>query len=124
MPIVDVPRDQWPEFLETFSRQHRAWLAVVEQPGRAIASGPGWPLVGVTAERDGSRVSLIEISFDPESHAEMVRVENPSAVRVDRTTEGADRALEIVGEHGAWTRISFRTTSMPEMLDGLAPAEL
>ena len=30
MVTIDVPVAEWPEFLEAFSRQHRAWLTTVE----------------------------------------------------------------------------------------------
>jgi hypothetical protein len=126
MPTTDVPRDQWPEFLETFSRQHRAWLATVE-PRLGEAPGSGEeprPLVAVTSQGDGRRVSAIEIAFAGESAGNVVRVENPSSLRVRKTDEGADRGLEIVDGEGVCTRVRFRAAANPEMLDGLAPGEL
>ena len=126
MPTVDVPRNDWPEFLETFSRQHRAWLTTVEQPaGEVIASaGEPRPLAAVTPERDGRRVSAIEIAFAGDSHGAVVRVENPASVRLRKTDEGADRGLEIVDDEGVCTRVRFRAAAIPEMLDGVAPGEL
>jgi hypothetical protein len=126
MPTTDVPRDQWPEFLEAFSRQHRAWLTTVDRPvGDATGFGvEPRALAAVTSERDGSRVSAIEIAFSADSSGDTVRVENPSALRVRTTDAGADRGLEIVDEEGACTRLRFRAAAIPEMVDGLAPGEL
>lgn len=122
MPTIDVPREQWAPFLETFSRQHRAWLTTIESPLDGLPKAR--PLGAVTTMRHGRDVSAIEISFAGDSGAGPVRVENPMSLRVHRTTEGTDRALEIVDGEGACTRIGFRVTARPEMLDGLAPGEL
>jgi hypothetical protein len=50
--------------------------------------------------------------------------DKPTRVSVDRTSEDTERGLEIVDEEGVRTRVAFRTTATPEMLDGLAPAEI
>jgi len=126
MPVLDIPREQWPPFLESFSRRHRGWLASVEQSnliGTTLAADLE-PLAQVTAERDGADVSAITISFATISGAPEVRLDKPSSVRVDQTSEDADSTLEIVDEDGVRTRIAFRATATPETLDGLAPAEI
>jgi hypothetical protein len=125
MPLLEVPREQWPAFLHSFSGRHRGWLASVEQsdPSRTIATA-AQPLLEVVAERDGPDVSAIRILFAPVSGAPEVRLHKPTRVSVDRTSEDTERGLEIVIEDGARTRVAFRATAKPEMLDGLAPAEL
>ena len=126
MPIIDVPRKEWPEFLDTFSRQHRAWLTTVEPAAGEFnaTDAEARPLAAVTPQRDGHHVSAIEIAFAGDSHDAVVRVENPITVRLRKTDEGADRGLEIVDDEGACTRIRFRAAAKPEMLDGVAPGEL
>lgn len=125
MSTRNVPPEQWPEFLESFSRRHRAWLATVDQSGETIGrESAGQALLGsVTAMRDGRRVSAVEIAFVGDGHVPL-RVENPTAIRVDQTREGAERGLEIVDDHGVCTRVGFRASATPEMLDGLAPGEV
>jgi hypothetical protein len=126
MPTLDVPRGEWPQFLESYSGQHRAWLATVErqgEPGMRRGDEPR-PLSAVTPRRDGARVSAIEIVFAGDSTGDVVRIDNPAAVRVRTTDEGADRGLDILDQDGACTRIAFRAAAIPEMLDGLAPGEL
>lgn len=125
MPTRDVPRAEWPEFLDSFSRQHRAWLATIDDPRSAGGrSSEPRPLERVTAERDGARVTAIDIAFSTGGDRGPVRVDNPAAVRVRQTDDGADRGLEIVDDRGRCTQISFRAAARPEMLDGLAPGEL
>ena len=122
MPTIDVPIDEWPAFLETFSRQHRAWLTTVEPPVSGFEEPR--PLGTVTPAGDGRRISAIEVSFAGDSGAGILRIENPLSVRVQQTAAGADRALEIVDDEGSCTRLGFRAVAKPEMLDGLAPGEL
>jgi hypothetical protein len=122
MPTIDVPLDEWPKFLETFSRQHRAWLTTVEPPVSGLEEPR--PLGAVTPAHDGHRISAIEVSFAGDSGADTLRIENPMSVRVRQTAAGADRALEIVDDEGFCTRLGFRAIAEPEMLDGLAPGEL
>jgi hypothetical protein len=45
-------------------------------------------------------------------------------VRVQRTSDGAERALEIETVDGAFVRVAFRATVPPDQLDGIAPGEI
>jgi hypothetical protein len=122
MPARDIPRERWPEFLDTFSRQHRAWLTTIEPEVRGVAAAR--PLRAVEPVRRGRTVAAIEISFAGDSGGDTVRVENPVALRLHQTVEGADRAIEITDDEGFCTRVGFRTTMPSALLDGMAPAEL
>jgi hypothetical protein len=122
MATIDVPADQWPEFLDEFSREHRAWLTTVEPSVSGL--GEPRPLGAVRPERDGRRISAIEVSFAGDSGADILRIENPMSLRVRRTATGADRALEIVDDEGFCTRLGFRAIAKLEMLDGVAPGGL
>jgi hypothetical protein len=121
MATLDVPADEWPQFLDDFSRRHRAWLTRIEPALSGL--GQSLPLGAVTTERDGRRIAAIEVSFAADSGADAVRIENPVSVRVRQTSSGDDETLEIVDDEGFCTRLSFRTSAKPEMLDGLAPGE-
>jgi hypothetical protein len=122
MVSLDVARDEWAEFLDSFSRQHRAWLATVERPASGSFSDPR-PLVAVVPRQDGDGVTAIEIAFG-ESHGDIVRVDNPIQIRVRKTDDGADRGLDIVDDHGMCTQVRFRAAAVPEMVDGVAPGQL
>jgi hypothetical protein len=121
VPAIDIPREQWTEFLDTFSRQHRAWLTTIEP---AVRGADARPLRAVEPVRQGGVFTAIEISFAGDSGDDTVRVENPIALRLHQTAEGADRAIEITDDEGFCTRVGFRTTAPSEMLDGIAPGEL
>jgi hypothetical protein len=124
MPTRDVPRDQWPDFLEGFSRRHRAWLATVDQSADVIRGGSAEaPLGAVTATRRGRDVAAIEIEFAGDGHVPL-RVDHPQILRVSHAGDGAETGLEIVDGDGVSTRVGFRATARPEMLDGMAPGEM
>lgn len=128
MSAREIPIGQWLQFLDQFSREHRAWLATVE---RVRPGSPGHteaverPLAGVVPEVAARGIARIEIRFQEDSPArETIQIEAPTSVRVDETAEGVARGLEIVDDEGECTRIRFRAAPLPEMLDGIAPGEL
>jgi hypothetical protein len=123
VPAIDIPRERWPEFLNTFSRQHRAWLTTIEPSVRGVVEAR--PLRAVEPVRDGGVLSAIEILFAGNASGDTVRVERPVALRLHQTPEGADQAIEITDDEGVCTRVGFPTTTAPsDMLDGIAPGEL
>jgi hypothetical protein len=121
VPSVDIPRDEWPEFLDRFSRRHRAWLTTIEPAIRGLDARP---LDAVELVWQGGVVAAIDISFAGDSGEDTVRVEHPVALRLRQTVDGADRAIEITDDQGFCTRVGFRTTAPSEMLDGIAPGEV
>jgi hypothetical protein len=123
MSIREIPEANWEEFLEGFSRGHRAWLATIDSvpPGRVDAIERR--LASVTPEMRADQVVAIDIRFHDDAR-EAIRIDRPASIRVDETSEGTVQALEIVEAEGNRTRIRFRSAPSPEMLDGLAPGEL
>lgn len=128
MSVREIPLDQWSEFLDQFSRGHRAWLATIDRVHPDSVShteAVERPLSAVVPRISARRVAGIDIRFQQDSHAhEPIRIERPASVRVDETADGAARGLEIVDEEGQCTRVRFRAAPWPEMLDGVAPGEL
>jgi hypothetical protein len=126
MSLREIPASRWPEFLEQFSRSHRAWLATVDHigPGPPYAEAGEYALRSVTPEESGGRILSIEVRFQKDAHNDAVQIQAPTRVSVDETNEGTARGLEIVDEKGGCTRIRFRAAPLPEMLDGVAPGEL
>jgi hypothetical protein len=111
------------EALEVIRRSAR-WFEAASGGGIRWSLGEARPLGAVKPERDGRRISAIEVSFAGDSGADILRIENPMSLRVRQTAAGADRALEIVDDEGFCTRLGFRAIAKLEMLDGVAPGEL
>jgi hypothetical protein len=120
MSVHDVPQWRWADALEEFSRGHRGWLAsvVTVGPGPVLMSHIELrPLESVTVAPTGG----VRVGFQG---GPTVLVEAPRTLRVDRTDDGAERALEIDTADAEFVRVAFRATALPEELDGIAPAEL
>lgn len=120
--IVAVPAVEWRPFLERFSRRHCGWLATIH------GFEAGLPVTHIGSERFDA-VRLERIDFD---HLIRVTFANgvslcaprPRAVRVQQSDQGAEAALEVETAAGAFIRLAFRATALPDQLDGVAPAEV
>ncbi len=123
MTTRDISRDEWPAFLDTFSRQHERWLVTVE----VLTSGLGAhrevrdkPLTGISEDRrrDGALSISISAGERPEDHVTHV-VSHPSRVALELTDEGAHKGLRIESENGETALVLFRAPALPETLDGI-----
>lgn len=121
MMIHDVPRTEWPTFLEQFNRQHRAWLATIHgmEYGLPVTRVPSVAVKAVTLVSDLPE-DTIRLTL---GNGISLYAPRPRALRVQETEEGVERALEIETLDGALIRIAFRAAARPDQLDGLAPGE-
>jgi hypothetical protein len=127
MNVRDIPRAQWPAFLDQFSRTHRAWLATIDADASPADghNADAHPLRSITPFVYNDRVVHIDIRFqDDLQTAEPLRITAPGSVRVGETWEGVAQALEIIDSQGISTRLRFRVAPRAEMLDGIAPGEI
>ena len=127
MNVREIPRSQWPAYFHQFSRAHRAWLATVDRDGATTdrIEGIAHPLRSITPFVHNNRVVHIDIRFqDDAPGGEPLRIQAPISVRVEETTEGIAQGIEVVDDKGITTRLRFRATARPEMLDGVAPGEI
>ena len=113
----EIPRREWPQFLASFGRRHRSWLATIEEwprgaPERTRAVDQ--PLESLGAEDGAIAIHL--------GGGEVLRVEAPRALRVDVTARGEELGLDLETARGT-TRLRFRAAALPEELDGIAPSE-
>jgi hypothetical protein len=96
----DIARKDWPQFLDSFARRHRSWLATVqdwsrEAPERTRAVDQ--PLESLAVEEGAIAIRLGE--------------------------RGEELGLDLDHARGV-TRLRFRAAALPEELDGVAPSEL
>jgi hypothetical protein len=120
--IVAVPAVEWCVFLQRFTRRHHGWLGSIHGVARDIplTRVPCEPLESVALERCDSD-ALVRITL---ANGVSLCAPQPRGIRVQQTVEGAEAALEIDTAAGAFIRLAFRATALPEQLDGLAPKEL
>jgi hypothetical protein len=119
----EIPRGEWAEFLDSFSRQHEGWLVTVEVLSTSIGAqveAQELPLEGITAELKGGDEGMITIILGSGSRERVTHnITGPIHVRIEQTEEGADMALQIESSDGVTTLVRLRSAILPEMVDGI-----
>lgn len=125
MKTKEIPRNEWPAFFDSFSRQHEDWLITLEVFGTEIGAQVEereLPFAGIVAERDevqGDRIAIM-IGGKPDDHLTH-NIRRPTLVSLEHTDEGADTALAIKSADGVTALLRFRSPMLPEMVDGVVP---
>jgi hypothetical protein len=94
---TEIPRTDWPDFLDGFSDRHDGWLVRVEvlspRTGAQIEFA-NQPLVGLSIA--SLEAACIELTVTDETGREVTReIDAPAHVWLMQTDEGADEALQI-----------------------------
>jgi len=122
MTTEEIRPSQWREFFDAFSRAHEKWLATIEVlgPMGAQEEARELPLMGVTAEEQ-SHGGAIEITVGDGDQTLTHSIGEPTRVQVERTSEGAEAAVQIESKSGERTLLRFRSAVSPELVDGMLP---
>lgn len=122
MQTQEIPRTEWRSFFDAFNRQHEGWLATLEIFSSEIGAqeqAHELPLEGVTVSQSGADEEIaISLGRSPDEHISHTIAE-PTHVWVERTTEGANGALEVESKDQTKTLLTFRAAVKPELVDGL-----
>ena len=124
MRTQEIPKKEWIEFFDNFSRKHEGWLVSLEIFGPEIGAQVEereLALEGITAALDQTEGNTIMImtGIKPNDHITH-SVTGPTSVSLEQTDEGADAALAIKSEDGLTTLLRFRSAVLPEMVDAVA----
>ena len=124
MRTQEIPKKEWTEFFDNFSRKHEGWLVSLEIFGPEIGAQVEereLALEGITAALDQTEGNTIMImtGIKPNDHITH-SVTGPTSVSLEQTDEGADAALAIKSEDGLTTLLRFRSAVLPEMVDAIA----
>lgn len=118
----EIAKNEWVPFLDAFSRAHEGWLVSVDVFDRdrtEATEADEQPLVGITADHGGNRPSVsVVVGREPDGVLTHL-VEDVERVRLNRTQDGTERAIEIRDREGRTTTVRLRTAIAPEMVDGL-----
>jgi Family of unknown function (DUF5335) len=122
MSTQEIPREQWNNFFDSFSRQHEGWLATLELltsdlGAQEEASELSFEGISLNSDDEQSDAIVINLAKAPADHVTHM-VDHPQHVWIQRTDEGADASLEIEGED-AKTLLRFRSPIRPEFVDGI-----
>ena len=122
MKTKEIPKNEWPKFLDNFSRKHEGWSVTVEIFGAELGAQVQereLALAGIVDERDeihGDRI-VIMVGMKPEDHMTH-NIGNPTQVSLEHTEGGEDVALAIKSADGVTALLRFLSPMLPEMVDG------
>jgi len=123
MPTQEIPREDWSNFFDVFSRQHEGWLASLEVFGPEVGAqeeAHQLPFEGISIASGGNGADAIAINLGktPEDHVTHT-ITKPEHVWLEQTSGGANAALEIESENQNKALLRFRSALPPEMVDGV-----
>lgn len=122
MQTIEIPQKEWTRALDEFSAVHDGWLVSLELLSPDLGVQPqvrDLPLLGVTAEARGYApvITISAARSDGELFTHLI--EGPTHVRIERTDEGADAALQIESAEGTAAILRFRKAALPATVDGI-----
>jgi hypothetical protein len=123
MPTQEIPRTEWNNFFDGFSRQHEGWLATLEVFSPEIGAqeeAHELPLEGISIASADESPNAIAINLGKPSEVHITHtITKPEHVWLEQTPGGANAALEIESENQTKTLLRFRSAMPPEMVDGV-----
>ena len=122
METQSIPREQWNNFFDLFSREYEGWLATLEVFDNDIGAqeqARELPLSGISlsSARDEDTIALM-LGKEPGDHITHI-IGEPEQVWVEKTAEGVNTALEIESKDQTKTLLRFRSPVLPELVDGV-----
>ena len=121
MQTVEIPRNAWAQALNAFSAIHEGWLVSLDMLAPDLGAQPelrNVPLLGIVAEPSHGGAISICAAQSPVEHITHT-IYSPTRVRIERTDEGADVALQIESADGTQAILRFRAAALPETVDGV-----
>lgn len=126
MKTKEIPKKEWSDFFDSFSRKHEGWLITMEILGQNIGAQieeRELTLEGITYEGNETGDTIIILTgAKPEDHIAH-SIQHPTTVGLQQTEEGADVALAISSADGVTALLQFRSPMLPEWVDGLVTIE-
>lgn len=114
-----IPRSEWSEFADAFSRQHEKWLTTIRMNdgNKTEVLAENAPFKYMTT-RGESQVHIGVMTKDePKNPVDHV-VQHTSRIAFKETEAGAHKGLRIESEEGPTYDLEFRSASPPEEVNG------
>jgi hypothetical protein len=125
METVEIPRQTWRRRLDEFTAAHEGWLVSVDVLGEDIGAEQeveDVPLIGVSMDRDDPDNTIdIAVARSSTEHLTHI-VRQVGHIYVERTSEGADAAVEFESNDGTRTILRLKSPLRTELVDGVPPA--
>lgn len=115
----EIPSNDWPEFLDQFSKDHLGALVDIETraDGEHQLQASSLPLEGITGDlQGGTRSPAIEVIVGTETDRTLTHIiKNPSHLMVG-SRDGMEEILEIDSEDSGPTLLHFRSEANPDVV--------
>ena len=122
MKTEEIPKNEWPKFLDNFSRKHAGWTVTLEILGTELGAQVEereLSLAGIVDEWDEVHGNRIVIMFGEKKDDHVTHsIGSPTQVSLEQTDGGADVALAIKSADGVMALLRFLSPILPEMFDG------
>jgi hypothetical protein len=126
MNTKEIPRQDWTQFFDQFSKEHQKWIVTVEVLGRDIGAQEEvtrLPLGGISAEVKPAKTTIEIIAghrdAEPEKHVTRI-IEAPKRVLFKQPEEPGDEAIDVESEDGHMTLVTFARIP-PEQVERQLP---
>jgi hypothetical protein len=119
----EIPREEWIDFFDDFSKKHEGWIVVVEVISSELGDQEAinnLPLVGISADIRAGENRIVIIGGG-RTDADVNRIiNNPKRVWHKPPKRVADDAIEVESADGVTTLITFKYVP-PEEADRHLP---
>jgi Family of unknown function (DUF5335) len=108
-----VPRSEWFQFFDAFSRRHQGRIATVHVFGPKIGSqveARGMPLEGIVSNRDATGPIAIYLGAAPPTSNVEHEIDEPRQVWVELSDDGTEKALQVESRDGTKTMLELGTS--------------
>jgi hypothetical protein len=113
----EIPKDEWQEFCDAFSRLHQGWLADLQVEGQDITQrfeARGLPFEGISYSEKGSDKNEISISINRDVDDHLTHfVVNPTHLHIEQSDDGVDQGLAIESRDGEKTIVHLINPTSP-----------
>jgi len=122
-----IPKEQWQEFCDEFSKQHEGWLVTVEvvdetgETDREVLAEE-IPMWGITVDEHQDQTEVSIIAGDQPRHVTHL-IRDPAAIAFEQDEQGAHTGIRINTQDGPSVIVRFRTAAVPESLDEFSDIE-
>jgi hypothetical protein len=120
----EIERNEWPDFFDAFSRRHDGWLVKIEILDKEMGDqveAENQKLRGIVAERRRDPRTIEILIGNSPNEISTHTIDRPTHVWIEETAEGADAAVEIESEDHGTMLLTFRSSALPETVDGVGP---
>lgn len=117
MQTRQIPKSEWPAFVNSFSSRHQGWLVNLDVFGPEIGAqveGTALVLEGLTDEYDERKGSTILIMAGDKRDDHVTHsISRPTEICLEKTDTGEDVVLSIKAADGITTLLTFPSVVLP-----------